>query len=196
MVANFGFKITFLNSFLCEKIDSFRKFLKNENFGHFPLKNTKNLWKFHKRRVRMHPPIWTTCTTFFEHQKHRFKRILLGWDWPRSVAYTVSQERLQPMSDGKRHFIVGSFLCYSYKLILISPGIFHRALFEKWLTLVAEKSPESAKFTYSNLEAFNVHPPSYVILILKKMPFFIILLYPLPDKSPHLAAENLWILWK
>ena len=54
MVANFGFKITFLNSFLCEKIDSFRKFLKNENFGHFPLKNTKNLWKFHKRRVRMH----------------------------------------------------------------------------------------------------------------------------------------------
>ena len=109
---------------------------------------------------------------------------------------TVSQERLQPMSDGKRHFIVGYFLCYSYKLILISPGIFHRALFEKWLTLVAEKSPESAKFTYSNLEAFNVHPPSYVILILKKMPFFIILLYPLPDKSPHLAAENLWILWK
>ena len=104
---------------------------------------------------------------------------------------TVSQERLQPMSDGKRHFIVGYFLCYSYKLILISPGIFHRALFEKWLTLVAEKSPESAKFTYSNLEAFNVHPPSYVILILKKMPFFIILLYPLPDKSPHLAAENL-----
>ena len=95
------------------------------------------------------------------------------------------------MSDGKRHFIVGYFLCYSYKLILISPGIFHRALFEKWLTLVAEKSPESAKFTYSNLEAFNVHPPSYVILILKKMPFFIILLYPLPDKSPHLAAENL-----
>ena len=56
---------------------------------------------------------------------------------------------------------------------------------------MAEKSPESAKFTYSNLEAFNVHPPSYVILILKKMPFFIILLYPLPDKSPHLAAENL-----
>ena len=109
---------------------------------------------------------------------------------------TVLQERLQPMSDGKRHFIVGYFLCYSYKLILISPGIFHRALFEKWLTLVAEKSPESAKFTYSNLEAFNVHPPSYVILILKKMPFFIILLYPLPDKSPHLAAENLWILWK
>ena len=103
---------------------------------------------------------------------------------------TVSQERLQPMSDGKRHFIVGSFLCYSYKLILISPGIFHRALFEKWLTLVAEKSPESAKFTYSNLEAFNVHPPSYVILILKKMPFLITLLYPLPDKSPHLAAEN------
>lgn len=44
---------------------------------------------------------------------------------------TVSQERLQPMSDGKRHFIVGYFLCYSYKLILISPGIFHRALFEK-----------------------------------------------------------------
>ena len=23
----------------------------------------------------MHPPIWTTCTTFFEHQKHQFKRI-------------------------------------------------------------------------------------------------------------------------
>ena len=94
------------------------------------------------------------------------------------------------MSDGKRHFIVGYFLCYSYKLILISPGIFHRALFEKWLTLVAEKSPESAKFTYSNLEAFNVHPPSYVILILKKMPFFIILLYPLPDKW---SAERLKI---
>ena len=109
---------------------------------------------------------------------------------------TVSQERLQPMSDGKRHFIVGYFLCYSYKLILISPGIFHRALFEKWLTLVAEKSPESAKFTYSNLEAFNVHPPSYVILILKKMPFFIILLYALPDKRPRWAAENLCILWK
>ena len=109
----------------------------------------------------------------------------------KNMRCTVLQERLQPMSDGKRHFIVGYFLCYSYKLILISPGIFHRALFEKWLTLVAEKSPESAKFTYSNLEAFNVHPPSYVILILKKMPFFIILLYPLPDKSPHLAAENL-----
>ena len=44
---------------------------------------------------------------------------------------TVLQEQLQPMSDGKRHFIVGSFLCYSYKIILISPGIFHRALFEK-----------------------------------------------------------------
>ena len=29
MVANFGFKITFLNSFLCEKIDSFQKFLKH-----------------------------------------------------------------------------------------------------------------------------------------------------------------------
>ena len=72
---------------MCEKIDGFRKFLKNENFGHFPLKNTKNLWKFHKRRVRMHPPIWTTCTTFFEHQNHRFKRISLGWDWPRIVAY-------------------------------------------------------------------------------------------------------------
>ena len=28
MVANFGFKITFLNSFLCGKIDSFQKFLK------------------------------------------------------------------------------------------------------------------------------------------------------------------------
>ena len=56
---------------------------------------------------------------------------------------------------------------------------------------MAEKSPASAKFTYSNLEAFNVHPPSYVILILKKMPFFIILLYPLADKSPHLATENL-----
>ena len=75
------------------------------------------------------------------------------------------------MSDGKRPFIAESLLCYSYKLILISPGIFHRALFEKWLTLVAEKSPESAKFTYSNLEAFNVHPPSYVILILKKCHF-------------------------
>ena len=109
---------------------------------------------------------------------------------------TVSQEQLQPMSDGKRPFIAESLLCYSYKLILISPGIFHRALFEKWLTLVAEKSPASAKITYSNLEAFNVHPPSYVILILKKMPFFIILLYPLPDKSPHWAAENLCILWK
>ena len=80
----------------------------------------------------------------------------------------MSQDRLQPMSNGKRHFIVGSFLCYSYKLILISPGIFHRALFEKWLTLVAEKSPESAKFTYSNLEAFNVHPPSYVHPALKR----------------------------
>ena len=44
---------------------------------------------------------------------------------------TVLQEWFQPMSDGKRRFIVGSFLCYSYKLILISPGIFHRALFEK-----------------------------------------------------------------
>ena len=109
---------------------------------------------------------------------------------------TVLQEQLQPMSDGKRPFIAESLLCYSYKLILISPGIFHRALFEKWLTLVAEKSPESAKFTYSNLEAFNVHPPSYVILILKKMPFFIILLYALPDKRPRWAAENLCILWK
>ena len=29
MVSNFGFKITFLNSFLCEKIDSFQKFLKH-----------------------------------------------------------------------------------------------------------------------------------------------------------------------
>ena len=27
MVSNFGFKITFLNSFLCEKIDSFQKHL-------------------------------------------------------------------------------------------------------------------------------------------------------------------------
>ena len=44
---------------------------------------------------------------------------------------TVSQERLQPMSDGKRHFFAESLLCYSYKLILIGPGIFHRALFEK-----------------------------------------------------------------
>ena len=110
--------------------------------------------------------------------------------------FTVLQEQLQPMSDGKRPFITESLLCYSYKLILISPGIFHRALFEKWLFLVAEKSPASAKFTYSNLEAFNVHPPSYVILILKKMPFFIILLYALPDKRPRWAAENLCILWK
>ena len=44
---------------------------------------------------------------------------------------TVLQEQLQPMSDGKRPFIAESLLCYSYKLILISPGIFHRALFEK-----------------------------------------------------------------
>ena len=109
---------------------------------------------------------------------------------------TVLQEQLQPMSDGKRPCIAESLLCYSYKLILSSPGIFHRALFEKWLFLVAEKSPASAKFTYSNLEAFNVHPPSYVILILKKMPFFIILLYALPDKRPRWAAENLCILWK
>ena len=123
-------------------------------------------------------------------------QILLILKSPFWGMYTVLQEQLQPMSDGKRLFIAESLLCYSYKLILISPGIFHRALFEKWLTLVAEKSPASAKITYSNLEAFNVHPPSYVILILKKMPFFIILLYPLPDKSPHLAAENLWILWK
>ena len=49
----------------------------------------------------------------------------------KTTSLTVSQEQLQPMSDGKRHFIVGYFLCYSYKLILISPGIFHRALFEK-----------------------------------------------------------------
>ena len=73
---------------------------------------------------------------------------------------TVSQERLQPMSDGKHRLISGTFLCYSYKLILIGPGIFHRALFEKWLSLVAEKSPASAKFTHSIFEAFNVH--SYI----------------------------------
>ena len=97
----------------------------------------------------------------------------------------MSQERLQPRSDGKRNFIVESLLCYSYKLILMGPGIFHRALFEKWLSLVAEKSPASAKFMYSIYEAFNVHPPSYVILILKKMPFFIIVLYPPPDKRPR-----------
>ena len=36
---------------------------------------------------------------------------------------------------------------------------------------MAEKLPASAKFTHSNLEAFNMHPPFYVILILKKMPF-------------------------
>ena len=59
-----------------------------------------------------------------------------------------------------------------------------------------KKSPATAKFTYSNLEAFEVHPPSYVIVVLKKMPFFITLLYPLPDKRPHWAAENLCILWK
>ena len=45
--------------------------------------------------------------------------------------HTVPQERLQPLSVGKRHFFAESLLCYSYKLILISPGIFHRALFEK-----------------------------------------------------------------
>ena len=110
--------------------------------------------------------------------------------------HTVSQEGLQPMSDGKRPFIAESLLCYSYKLILISPRIVHRALFEKWLAQVAEKSPASAKFKYSNLEAFDVHPPSYVILILKKMSFFIVLLYPLPDKRPRWAAEKLCILWK
>ena len=70
----------------------------------------------------------------------------------------MSQERLQPMSDGKRRFVAESLLCYSYKLILIGPGIFHRAL-------VAEKSPASAKFTDSNLEAFNMHPPSYVLFL-------------------------------
>ena len=110
--------------------------------------------------------------------------------------HTVPQERLQPLSVGKRHFFAESLLCYSYKRILIGPGIFHRALFEKWLVLVAEKSPALAKFTYLNKEAWNVHPPSYVILILKKMPFFIILLHPLPDKRPRWAAENLCILWK
>ena len=47
------------------------------------------------------------------------------------VYITVSQERLQPMSDGKCLFIAGYLLCYSYKLKLIGPGIFHRAIFEK-----------------------------------------------------------------
>ena len=48
-----------------------------------------------------------------------------------NIIGTVLQEQLQPMSDGKRPFIAESLLCYSYKLILIGPGIFHRALFEK-----------------------------------------------------------------
>ena len=56
-----------------------------------------------------------------------FADISEGDDW----ICTVPQERLQPMSDGKRHFFAESLLCYSYKLILIGPGIFHRALFEK-----------------------------------------------------------------
>ena len=62
--------------------------------------------------------------------EHNFCRNPIGGSGSR-VWCTVSQVRFQPMSDGKRHFIAESLLCNTYKLILIGPGILHRALFEK-----------------------------------------------------------------
>ena len=121
----------------------------------------------------------------------------------RIMHHTVSQQWLQPKSDGKRNFFAESFLRHPYINIYILAKNIHRALFEKVGFLEAENALLRVHYKMSFFMGPFTFWTFYVTLILMINAEIIQIILSNNKKGQHIVAEfsiilhqyNFWFRW-